>query len=335
MRRTGLGAAVVLALGCGAAGCGASGTPGGQPPATQPAGQQPGAARHTGPSPVSLARLLHTGAAKFVGVEAPGAPDSLSGVRDFAASIGRKPDLLGQYVAWGSALDRKAAVRAWSYGALYYVAWEPYGTTLAAIARGASNGYVTAFARAVRALHRPVAISFGHEMNGNWYPWGTTGATAAQFVAAWRLLHALFAAAGATNVIWIWNPNIINPAPQVGLRAYYPGDSYVDWVGLTGYFPKSGLTTFGALFGPTMREISQFTSRPFLIAETSVESGPLELACARSLIRGVRRHRDVLGFVWFEYDKAGVDWRLQSRPPLQSVLARDVARLPIVRIAVP
>jgi hypothetical protein len=109
----------------------------------------------------------------------------------------------------------------------------------------------------------------------------------------------------------------------------------VDWVGLTGYFPQSGPTTFGALFGPTMTEIRQFTSKPFLIAETSVQTGPRELACARSLIRGVRRHGDVLGFVWFEFDKAGVDWRLQSRPALQSVLARDVARLPIVRIAAP
>jgi mannan endo-1,4-beta-mannosidase len=167
LRRTGLATAMALAAGCAAAGCGLAGTPGGQPPASQPASQQPGPAGHTGPTPVSLASLLHPGAAKYVGVEAPGAPDSLSGVRAFAASLGRKPDLRGQYVAWGSSFDARAAARAWSYGALYYVAWEPYGTSLAAIAKGDSNGYVTAFARAISALHRPVAISFGHEMNGN------------------------------------------------------------------------------------------------------------------------------------------------------------------------
>ncbi len=324
---TGIAAAAVLAAGCGAAAAG------GSAPDSKPPGQSAPAGA-TGPKPVSLAGLLDP-TAKFVGVEAPGAPDSLAGVRAFAASLGRKPDLIGQYVGWGTSFDARAAARAWSYGALYYMAWEPYGTTLAAIASGASNGYITAFAHAVRALHRPVAISFGHEMNGNWYPWGTTGATPAQFVAAWRLIHALFAAAGAQNVIWIWNPNVITAAPQVALKAYYPGDSYVDWIGLTGYFPPSGLITFGSLFGATMAEIRQFTAKPFLIAETSVQSGPHELTCARSLIRGIRRHRDVLGFVWFEFDKAGVDWRLQSRPALRAVLARDVAKLPIVRIATP
>jgi beta-mannanase len=55
----------------------------------------------------------------------------------------------------------------------------------------------------VRTLNLPIAVSFGHEMNGNWYPWGTAHTTAAQFVAAWRHIHDLFARVGATNVIWV------------------------------------------------------------------------------------------------------------------------------------
>jgi hypothetical protein len=92
--------------------------------------------------------------------------------------------------------------------------WEPYDTSPAAIADGHSDAYITRFARAVRALNVPVVISFGHEMNGNWYPWETTQSTPAEFVAAWRHIHDLFIQAGASNVIWVWNPNIINPMPQ-------------------------------------------------------------------------------------------------------------------------
>jgi hypothetical protein len=168
-------------------------------------------------------------------------------------------------------------------------------------------------------------------MNGNWYPWGSSDTSPASFVAAWRLVHALFAAAGATRVIWIWNPNVINPA-HVALKPYYPGDSYVSWAGLTGYFPMSGPATFSALFGPTMTEIRHFTGKPFIIIETAVQTRPGESGCVRSLIHGVQHHRDVLGFAWFEYDNAGVNWSLENRPRLRAALARSVAKLKIVDV---
>ena len=114
----------------------------------------------------------------------------------------------------------------------------------------------------IRAPAAAAAISFGHEMNGYWYPWGFTGTTAAQFVAAWRRIHGLFAAAGASNVIWVWNPNVISAEPQLELSAYYPGDEYVDWVGVTGYFAATGADTFDGLYGPNMQEIRRFTPAP-------------------------------------------------------------------------
>lgn len=115
---------------------------------------------------------------------------------------------------------------------------------------------------------------------------GYHGSTAAQFVAAWRLIHRLFAAAHATNVIWVWNTNVISAEPQLDLSAYYPGDAYVDWVGVTGYFAASGPDTFDGLYGPTMREIRGFTTKPFIIAETSVQTGPDQVAAAQNLVSG-------------------------------------------------
>ena len=44
--------------------------------------------------------------------------------------------------------------------------------SIAAIASGQYDGYLSAYAEAVRAYRRPVILSFGHEMNGNWYSWG-------------------------------------------------------------------------------------------------------------------------------------------------------------------
>ncbi len=279
--------------------------------------------------PYNMSGLLDPAGGKFFGVEAEGAP-ALGPVSAFAASVGKRPDLVGQYLAWGSSFDPQAVAAAWAYGAMYYIAWEPYDTTVQAIGDGQSDGYITRFAEAVRALNLPVAISFGHEMNGNWYPWGTTGTSAAQFVAAWRHIHNLFVQAGASNVIWVWNPNIINPVPQVQLAPYWPGDSYVDWVGITGYFPATGPERFATLYGPTIAEIRQFTTKPVIIAETSVETGPSELQAMHSLVSGVQRRRDVLGFIWFDFNKDGVDWQIESRPALRAAMAADVAGLQLI-----
>jgi hypothetical protein len=128
-------------------------------------------------------------------------------------------------------------------------------------------------------------------------------------------------------VIWVWNPNIIAPMPQVKLRPFYPGDSYVDWVGVTGYFPTTGPQTYTSLFEPTMTEIRRFTAKPFIIAETSVETGPAEVACVQNLVSTVTSHSDVLGFIWFDIDKDGIDWRVESRPAVRAAMATDVRRL--------
>jgi mannan endo-1,4-beta-mannosidase len=279
--------------------------------------------------------LVNPSGGKFFGVDAAGAPDSLGPVRSFAASAGAAPNLVGEYMSWNDPLDTRAVANAWSYGALYYMIWEPYHTSVAAIADGRSNGYITGVARAVRALNLPVAISFGHEMNGWWYPWGTTSTTGAQFVAAWRLIHRLFAAAGASNVIWVWNPNVISAEPQLELSAWYPGNAYVSWVGVTGYFGSTGPDTFDGVYGPTMQEIRTFTSKPFLIAETSVQTGPDAVTAAQNLVSGVRQRPDVLGFVWFDYDKAGVDWRLGTRPDVRAAIATGLAGVPLVDVRNP
>ncbi|HTS95353.1 MAG TPA: glycosyl hydrolase [Streptosporangiaceae bacterium] len=317
---------VVLA-GCGAlsAPSNSAGTSGQRDSSSpQPTAPAPGSV------PFNVSGLLDPAQGKFLGIEAVGAPDSMAPVNAFAMNTGRKPNLVGQYVSWGEPFDVRAAENAWSYGALYYMAWEPFGTSVQAIADGQSNGYVTRFAKAIRALNVPVALSFGHEMNGNWYPWGTTQTTAAEFVAAWRHIHRLFARAGASNVIWVWNPNIINPVPQVALEPYWPGDAYVDWVGITGYYATTGADTYASLFRPTIAEIRKFTAKPVIIAETAIETGPDEVQDAASLVDTVTSHPTVLGFIYFDYNKGGVDWQVESRPEVRAAIAGDIAGLPLV-----
>ncbi len=167
-------------------------------------------------------------------------------------------------------------------------------------------------------------------MNGNWYPWGTSQATAAEFVAAWRHIHDLFAQAGALNVIWVWNPNVINPVPDVPLQPYWPGNAFVNWVGVTGYFATTGPHTYAGLFLPTVAEIRKFTGKPLIIAETAIETGPDEVESAANLVAAVTNHPHLLGFMYFDYNKNGVNWNIESRPPLRAAIAGDIADLTLV-----
>jgi hypothetical protein len=242
-----------------------------------------------------------------------GAPDSTAVVDRYAGQVGKRPNLITFYTAWGDRFDTTGARAAWVGGSLPMMAWEPFAPSLRQIAAGASDGYIRTFAAAVRDLNVPVALSFGHEMNGDWYPWGTQAATAGDFVRAWRHVHDLFLDAGATTVIWVWNPNVVNPVPGVPLRPLYPGDAYVDWVGVTGYYTSQGQHTFASLFGPTQRSVRAFTRRPILIAETGAEQGPRKPTDVADLFAGVAATPDVVGFVWFEYAKRA-DWRVTVAP---------------------
>ncbi len=153
---------------------------------------------------------------------------------------------------------------------------EPGTVRLAAIASGRYDGYLSSYAEAVRAYRHPVILSFGHEMNGFWYPWGYGHTSPGVFVAAWRHIVRLFRAAGADNVTWLWTVNVIHDAQHGRIPSpdpWWPGSSYVTWVGIDGYyFSPSG--TFAPLFGPTIAAVRELTRDPILVAETAAAPAP-------------------------------------------------------------
>jgi mannan endo-1,4-beta-mannosidase len=260
---------------------------------------------------------------KYLGAAFADAPKSTSSIDAFGTMVGKRPNLVEFYSQWGGGYDADGIRRLWKAGSLPMMAWEPFGTTLAAIGDGKSDKYIRKFATSVRDVNVPVVISFGHEMNTYWYPWGTRGNKPADFVRAWKRIHQIFADVGATSVIWVWSPNVINPVHTVKLQPYYPGDAYVDWIGMIGYYTLGGAHTFPKLYGPTMRQVRTFTDKPFFIAETASQPGPRRPADIADLLRGVRQHADVVGFVWFHLKKRA-DWRITGDAPSIAAFKRGV-----------
>jgi mannan endo-1,4-beta-mannosidase len=284
------------------------------------AASQPSASAPAAPFDV---RPLLKPQGKYLGAAFSDVPGSTASVDAFGRRVGKRPNLVEFYSEWGGGYDASGIRRLWRSGSLPMMAWEPFHTSLAAIAAGRSDAYVREFATSVRSVNLPVVISFGHEMNTYWYSWGTRGNRPADFVRAWRHIHDLFTDVGATSVIWVWSPNVINPVRGVRLKPLYPGDAYVDWIGMIGYYTLGGAHTFTALYGPTMRQVRTFTGKPFFIAETASQPGAPRPADITALLTAVREKPDVVGFVWFHIKKRA-DWRIYNDPPAIAAFRRGV-----------
>jgi hypothetical protein len=196
------------------------------------------------PSPASTAK-------KYGGV-VPGVPGkamfgsylSLQGMSDSEAmalrreQLGRDQRIVHVFYEWRD--DLPSRVSAMPEQAYPLVSWR--GTSYSEILSGGSDERIARAARRLKNFNRPVFLRWGWEMNGDWFAWGgpRNGNNPAGYVECWRRMHGIFKKEGATNVAWVWSPNW-NSKPSTTastwnkIEAYYPGDEYVDWVGVSGY----------------------------------------------------------------------------------------------------
>jgi beta-mannanase len=226
-----------------------------------------------------------------------------------------------------------------SGGALPVLTWEPWKAgagiaqpeyTLARIANGSYDTYITFFAMQVRNWGRPLGLRFLHELNAQHYPWcvGLNGNSPQDAVAAWRHVHRLFDDVGVDNVWWLWSVNVQSPG-YTPYWSIYPGDQYVDWLGVDGYnggsaLPWGGWRNPADLFGASVDELRAASNKPTIISEVgSSEQGGdkarwITDLFAFALDRGIR------GIVWFEFNKE-TDWRVRSSPAAVAAMRREVA----------
>jgi mannan endo-1,4-beta-mannosidase len=268
------------------------------------------------PTPAGHHRLrpstvLPTTVGSYIGVYHAGVPASYTGVTSFTTRTGIRPRLVVYYSGWFEPFQADFAATVAQHGAVPLVQMNPTGISLDAIASGHYDSYLTAYAEAVREYRHPVILGFGHEMNGDWYSWGYQHSSPAAFVAAWRHIVSLFRQLGARNVTWLWTINITHHGSRsiASPDPWWPGGSYVTWVGLDGYYYKPSWK-FVPLFGPTIAAVRELTHDPILISETAAAPTTDQPAKIADLFAGIHLYR-LLGFVWFDSVHAR-DWRLTS-----------------------
>jgi mannan endo-1,4-beta-mannosidase len=278
---------------------------------TGAAGGQGTGSPTSGPHTVVHATLPAT-KLSYLGVYEPGVPQSLAGVNQFVNQVS-PVNIALYYSSWYEQFKIGFAEQAWDEGITPAVQIEPWNVSLAAIAAGKYDTYLTEYANQVKSFGQAVIIGFGHEPNGGWYPWGASSVSPEVWIAAWRHIVTLFDDVGAENVIWLWT--VDSQGPDAGMAAaWWPGASYVDWIGIDGYYQNPS-DTFNSVFG-TVLSVVQGYSKPILISETAVgpdtENQPAGIT---NLLNGVRAN-GLLGLIWFDTAQNSgefhQDWRLEG-----------------------
>jgi hypothetical protein len=299
--------------------------------------------------PLSHAPLAAPSSGALIGVYEPPAPYNRTALDSYAAVSAKRPAIVMWYQQWGIhgpyRFDSAMVAAVYARGAVPMISWEPWDPgsnphdilnpavspnwTLQSIASGRQDSYLRSWAQAIRALGGPVMLRPMHEMNGNWYPWcGTVnGNTPQDFVAAWRHMHDVFVAEGATNVTWVWgiNCNSIPNTPENSAPRYYPGSAYVDWVALSGFNPGrrrdgSPGPSFSALFATPLSYLRTL-GKPIAIAETGCAGTPADKSAwmTDTYANLGAKYPEVKAIVYFDALETGAksgthDWRISTSP---------------------
>jgi len=304
---------------------------------------------------------------RYYGMYTEQAPFSWATFDETSAKVGVQPNMVGYFSGWDENFRVDAVTRSWQQGRLPLMTWESRpidagndstsapAYSLPNIIRGDFDAYLHQYAKDIVATGLPLGIRLDHEMNGIWYPWTETdgqgnsinGNNVGDYVKMWRHVHDIFQQEGANSlVIWVWAPNIVNNLPASHkapgyLEALYPGDAYVDWVGLSGYlrppYKPDNDFSFDYTFTPSLKELRSITSRPILLAEIGAsETDGHKAAWITSFFQalGKPENDDIIGFSWFnlavtsyvEGVRATNDWRIDSRADSLSAFIAGLTR---------
>jgi mannan endo-1,4-beta-mannosidase len=284
-------------------------------------------------SPASAARDLLVPSGTWHGVHLPAnRAVSMTDIQTFEADAGKKIGAFLYYVGWydNAWADVKRQIDVLDpKGIKIQVTWEPKlkngGNPLDAILSGSQDTIILDFANKSKTWSKPFFLRWAHEMNGNWYPWG---GQPDKYKRAWVYLWNKFQSVGATNAIWVWSPNAdsVPNEPWNAIANYYPGDGYVDWVGVDFY----GLMWGNEDPGLQIDKVQAWSYKPVMIGETAAADcanyaagttiGKDEWINRLFLDMGARSW--VKAFFWFNIKKEA-DWRITSCP---NPAARDAYR---------
>ncbi len=186
------------------------------------------------------------------------------------------------------------------------------------ILNGKYDEWLIRYARALKSANYPVLLRLNNEMNGDWcwYNAVYTALDSELYKKMWIYIHDIMRQEGVDNVIWVWNPHD-KSFPNFAWNhafAYYPGDEYVDVVGMTGYntgnyFAGEHWRDFNEIYAPLYAEYSAAFDKPFILGEFASSSyGGNKTAWIQTMFKDIHKYPRIKVAVWWN----GVDFDSQQ-----------------------
>jgi len=211
-------------------------------------------------------------------------------------------------------------------GHILFINWQPtdpagHPIPWATVADGSQDAVIKAEARRLAALDLPVMLSFSHEPEADL---GVEG-SAADFAAAYRTVHDVAVAAGATNVVWVWDVEGIATRHWLSIyKDLWPGAADVDWIAWDPYNFASckgrSWRSFQELVSPFygMLATQPFRDRPLMLGEFGTVGNVSGAHSKQAWYAGARgalaKFPAIKAAVYFDYPTppATCDWTSDS-----------------------
>ena len=197
---------------------------------------------------------------------------------------------------------------------------ELYGyTPMFDLLQGKKDDQLRCLAAALKDFGRPVLFRLNNEMNSDWtsYSGIITLSDPEIYVGVWRYIHDFFRAEGVRNLIWVFNPNDNSypPCNWNHFLRYFPGEDYVQMIGITGYntgdyyadYTGERWRSFPEIYGGIQSSYAPyFGDWPWIITEFGCSShGGDKAAWIREMFASMADFPNIKAAVWWsccDYD---------------------------------
>ena len=188
------------------------------------------------------------------------------------------------------------------------------------IADGSHDDWIRSRAVAFRRFSAPVYLTFHHEPEDDLDAFGTPQ----EYADAFRRIVSIFDEEDVTNVAFVWTMMSWTFDSDSGrdLMGYYPGNEYVDLIGVDGYNwhgvrPDEPWRSFAEILRPA-RAFARSHHKPWIVAEYGVVEDPTDPGRKahwfRAAARAAQRWSDLAGLIYFNVVKDGANWMSESSP---------------------
>jgi hypothetical protein len=231
---------------------------------------------------------------------------------DFQKRVGVEANINAIFVGWNDPFPFYATSLLGDKTLLIF--WEQYSVTLDDIISGSSDKYIKQFANDAISSKSNLILAPLHEMNGNDNPWSgmAKNNTPEKVVLTWKHIHDLFPI--STDIKWGWAVNNdSNPNIQTNqIQNYYPGDDYVDYVGVDGFNFGNPWETYSEVFSSALNKLRVY-KKPIYIFSMACSQGPKKAPWITDALKRIQSDPDISAFVWFNENKEK-NWLLWSDP---------------------